>query len=79
MTPPPTFETDPVRLAEPYPADFTWGFAASAYQIEGAATEDGRRPIDLGHVRPAAGRDRGRQPMATSPATTTIATRTTSG
>ena len=40
----PTFETDPVRLAEPFPADFAWGFAASAYQIEGAAAEDGRGP-----------------------------------
>ena len=42
MTPPPRFETDPARLAEPFPTDFTWGFAASAYQIEGAADEDGR-------------------------------------
>ena len=40
----PTFETDPVRLAQPFPADFAWGFAASAYQIEGAAAEDGRGP-----------------------------------
>ncbi len=39
-----TFETDPVRLAGPFPADFAWGFAASAYQIEGAAAEDGRGP-----------------------------------
>jgi beta-glucosidase len=38
----PTTDTDPVRLARSFPADFTWGFAASAYQIEGAATEDGR-------------------------------------
>jgi beta-glucosidase len=40
----PTFDTDPVRLAQPFPADFLWGFAASAYQVEGAATEDGRGP-----------------------------------
>ena len=36
------FDADPVRLAQPFPADFAWGFAASAYQIEGAAAEDGR-------------------------------------
>jgi beta-glucosidase len=40
----PTFETDPARLAEAFPTDFAWGFAASAYQIEGAAAEDGRGP-----------------------------------
>ncbi len=38
----PTFETDPARLGKAFPADFAWGFAASAYQIEGAAAEDGR-------------------------------------
>src|SRR5215207_4905453 len=38
------FDSDPVRLAQPFPADFAWGFAASAYQIEGAAGEDGRGP-----------------------------------
>ena len=42
MTSPPTFDIDPARLAERFPADFDWGFAASAYQIEGAAGEDGR-------------------------------------
>ena len=35
-------DLDPTALAGRFPADFTWGFAASAYQIEGAATEDGR-------------------------------------
>ena len=42
MTTSPTFDTDPARLAQPFPAGFAWGFAASAYQIEGAAAEDGR-------------------------------------
>ena len=38
------FDTDPDRLGRAFPADFAWGFAASAYQIEGAAAEDGRGP-----------------------------------
>jgi len=44
MTTSRTFDTDPGRLAQPFPAGFDWGFAASAYQIEGAAAEDGRGP-----------------------------------
>jgi beta-glucosidase len=44
MTRPPGFDTDPVRLGASFPPDFSWGFAASAYQIEGAAAEDGRGP-----------------------------------
>jgi beta-glucosidase len=36
------FDVDPSALAGRFPTDFAWGFAASAYQIEGAATEDGR-------------------------------------
>lgn len=35
---------DPETLGARFPADFEWGFAASAYQIEGAAAEDGRGP-----------------------------------
>ena len=42
MSTKPNFETEPARLAQAFPADFAWGFAASAYQIEGAASEDGR-------------------------------------
>ncbi len=34
----------PERLAQRFPVDFRWGFAASAYQIEGAVREDGRGP-----------------------------------
>ena len=37
-------EFDPAALGSRFPSDFTWGFAASAYQIEGATTEDGRGP-----------------------------------
>ncbi|MFL5670798.1 MAG: GH1 family beta-glucosidase [Chloroflexota bacterium] len=42
MTTPSSFDSDPGSLAGRFPTDFTWGFAASAYQIEGAAAEDGR-------------------------------------
>jgi beta-glucosidase len=35
-------DLDPDRLAARFPAGFGWGFAASAYQVEGATTEDGR-------------------------------------
>ena len=34
----------PDKLARRFPKGFKWGFAASAYQIEGAAAEDGRGP-----------------------------------
>jgi beta-glucosidase len=35
-------DIDTAGLAARFPRDFEWGFAASAYQIEGAAAEDGR-------------------------------------
>ncbi|MEU1130100.1 GH1 family beta-glucosidase [Streptomyces sp. NPDC005900] len=35
--------SEPLDLAA-FPADFTWGTATSAYQIEGAVAEDGRAP-----------------------------------
>jgi beta-glucosidase len=36
------YSTDAAALAARFPHDFAWGFAASAYQIEGAASQDGR-------------------------------------
>ncbi|MFJ9637818.1 GH1 family beta-glucosidase [Streptomyces sp. NPDC101178] len=33
-----------MRDLNSFPADFTWGVATAAYQIEGAVTEDGRSP-----------------------------------
>ena len=35
--------TLPLRPEE-FPADFVWGAATAAYQIEGAVAEDGRTP-----------------------------------
>jgi beta-glucosidase len=42
MSEPLDVDTDPVRLGGRFPADFAWGFATSGYQVEGAASEDGR-------------------------------------
>jgi beta-glucosidase len=42
VTTPPPLDPHPAALAGRFPTDFSWGFAASAYQIEGAVTEDGR-------------------------------------
>ncbi len=35
---------DPAALAARFPTDFTWGFGASAYQIEGAANRTAAAP-----------------------------------
>jgi len=36
--------SDPKIIASRFPADFTFGVATAAFQIEGAARQDGRRP-----------------------------------
>ncbi|MET8508430.1 GH1 family beta-glucosidase [Streptomyces sp. NPDC004787] len=37
-------ETRPLTAVRRFPSDFLWGAATAAYQIEGAAAEDGRTP-----------------------------------
>ncbi len=44
-----------------FPADFVWGVATAAYQIEGAAAVGRPRAVDLGHVQPQRRRRRGPQ------------------
>ncbi len=44
MTIPTTTSTPGAATAIRFPGDFRWGAATAAYQIEGATTEDGRRP-----------------------------------
>src|SRR5437868_5105076 len=39
-----SLEKKPGILRSDFPADFVWGAATAAYQIEGAAREDGRSP-----------------------------------
>ena len=56
-----------------FPADFRWGLATAAYQIEGAANDGRARAEHLGHVRPLARRGPCTATPATSPATTTTA------
>ena len=64
-------------MTQMFPANFTWGTATAAYQIEGAAAEDGRTPSiwdtfshTPGKVSPAT--------TVTSRPTTTTGTPTTS-
>jgi beta-glucosidase len=54
-----TRSTDPTTPLPQFPADFVWGASTAAYQIEGAAEEDGKGPSiwDTFVRRPGAVRD----------------------
>jgi beta-glucosidase len=54
LTDPPT--APDASLLQGFPADFTWGSATSAQQIEGAATTDGRGPSIWDHFCAQPGR-----------------------
>jgi len=41
---PPGSQPLELSAASPFPTDFAWGVATAAYQIEGAASQDGRSP-----------------------------------
>ena len=66
------------RAAEAaFPPDFLWGAATAAYQIEGAAAEDGRTPSIWDTFSRTPGQGRCTATPATSPATTTTGIATT--
>lgn len=45
----PGIKSQPAAAISPFPPDFLWGAATSAYQIEGAVHEDGRAPSVWDH------------------------------
>jgi beta-glucosidase len=55
----PVLPQPPRPAGSDFPADFQWGVATSAYQIEGAAAEDGRKPSVWDTFSKIAGRVQG--------------------